>query len=117
MRRLVAVAVVMFAAALGGPARADVLIGMAGPITGKNAWFGEQMERGAELAVADINAAGGVLGQQVAADHGGRLLRSRAGGRRRKEAGQRRCDLRRRTHLLGGLDPGIGDLRGGGSPA
>ena len=52
-----------------------------------------------------------------AADHGGRLLRSRAGGRRRQEAGQRRCDLRRRTLLLRGLDPGIGNLRGGGSPA
>jgi branched-chain amino acid transport system substrate-binding protein len=65
MRRLVAVAIVLFAAALGGPARAEVLIGMAGPITGKNAWFGEQMERGAAMAVADINAAGGVLGQQV----------------------------------------------------
>jgi branched-chain amino acid transport system substrate-binding protein len=46
-------------------ARADVLIGVAGPITGKLAWFGEQLERGAGLAVADINAAGGVLGQQV----------------------------------------------------
>jgi branched-chain amino acid transport system substrate-binding protein len=65
MRRLVAVAVVMFAAALGWPARAEVLIGVAGPMTGKLAWFGEQMERGAALAVADINAAGGVLGQQV----------------------------------------------------
>jgi branched-chain amino acid transport system substrate-binding protein len=65
MRCLVAVAVVMFAAALGWPARADVLIGMAGPMTGKDAWFGEQMERGAEQAVADINAKGGVLGQQV----------------------------------------------------
>ena len=65
MRRLVAVAIVMFAAALDWPARADVLIGVAGPMTGKNAWFGEQMERGATLAVADINAAGGVLGQQV----------------------------------------------------
>jgi branched-chain amino acid transport system substrate-binding protein len=65
MRGLAAAVVVMFAAALGGPARADVLIGMAGPVTGKLAWFGEQMERGAELAVADINAAGGVLGQQV----------------------------------------------------
>jgi branched-chain amino acid transport system substrate-binding protein len=65
MRRLVTLAVVVFAAALGGPARADVLIGLAGPITGKLAWFGEQMERGTELAVADINAAGGVLGQQV----------------------------------------------------
>ena len=39
--------------------------GVAGPMTGKNAWFGEQMERGAALAVADINAAGGVLGQQL----------------------------------------------------
>jgi branched-chain amino acid transport system substrate-binding protein len=65
MRCLVIAAVVMFGAALGGPARADVLIGMAGPITGKNAWFGEQMERGAAMAVADLNAAGGVLGQRV----------------------------------------------------
>jgi branched-chain amino acid transport system substrate-binding protein len=65
MRRLVALAIVLFAAALGGPAQAEVLIGMAGPMTGKNAWFGEQMERGATQAVADLNAAGGVLGQQV----------------------------------------------------
>ena len=46
-------------------ARAEVLIGVAGPMTGTNAWFGEQMERGAALAVADLNAAGGVLGEQV----------------------------------------------------
>jgi branched-chain amino acid transport system substrate-binding protein len=65
MRRLVAVAVVMFAAALGWPARAEVLIGVAGPMTGTLAWYGEQFERGAALAVADLNAAGGVLGQQV----------------------------------------------------
>jgi branched-chain amino acid transport system substrate-binding protein len=65
MRCLITLAVVMLAAALGWPARADILIGMAGPLTGKNAWFGEQMERGATLAVADLNAAGGVLGQQV----------------------------------------------------
>jgi branched-chain amino acid transport system substrate-binding protein len=61
----VAVAVFVFAASLGSPARADILIGMAGPITGKEAWLGEQFQRGAELAVADINAAGGVLGQTV----------------------------------------------------
>ena len=61
----VAVAIVVLAAALGCPARADVLIGLAGPMTGKVAWYGEQMQRGAELAVADINAAGGALGQQV----------------------------------------------------
>ena len=65
MHRLIAIAVVISAAALGGPARADVLIGLAGPMTGKEAWFGEQLQRGAELAVADLNAAGGVLGEQV----------------------------------------------------
>ena len=65
MRQLIALFIVMLAAALGGPARADILIGLAGPITGKNAWFGEQMERGAAMAVADLNAAGGVLGEQV----------------------------------------------------
>src|ERR671919_2790801 len=46
-------------------AAAEILIGMAGPMTGKDAWFGAQMERGAEQAVADLNAAGGVLGEQV----------------------------------------------------
>jgi branched-chain amino acid transport system substrate-binding protein len=56
---------IVLSAALCAPARADVLIGMAGPMTGKNAWFGAQMERGAEQAVTDINAAGGVLGEQV----------------------------------------------------
>jgi branched-chain amino acid transport system substrate-binding protein len=55
----------MLAAALGGPARADILIGLGAPMTGKDAWFGEQMERGATLAVTDLNAAGGVLGQRV----------------------------------------------------
>jgi branched-chain amino acid transport system substrate-binding protein len=39
---------------------------MAGPITGPIAWYGEQLERGAAQAVADLNAiGGGVLGEQV----------------------------------------------------
>jgi branched-chain amino acid transport system substrate-binding protein len=38
---------------------------MAGPMTGRMAWIGEQLQRGAELAAADLNAAGGVLGQQL----------------------------------------------------
>ncbi len=42
-------------------------IGVAGPFTGPNAAFGEQMRRGAALAVADLNAAGGVLGRQMTA--------------------------------------------------
>jgi branched-chain amino acid transport system substrate-binding protein len=58
-------AAVIVANALGWPARAEILIGAAGPMTGKLTWIGEQMQRGAEMAVADINAAGGILGQQV----------------------------------------------------
>ncbi len=46
-------------------AQAEIVIATAGPMTGPYASFGEQMRRGAEQAVADINAAGGVLGQQL----------------------------------------------------
>jgi len=46
-------------------ARADITIGVAGPMTGSNAAFGEQFKRGAEKAVADINAKGGVLNQKL----------------------------------------------------
>jgi branched-chain amino acid transport system substrate-binding protein len=65
MCRLAALALVLLAATLGSPARADILIGVAGPMTGTLAWYGEQFERGAQLAVADLNAEDGVLGQQV----------------------------------------------------
>jgi len=40
-------------------------IAVAGPVTGQYASFGTQMTNGAELAVADINAAGGVLGKTL----------------------------------------------------
>jgi len=63
MRRLFAA--VALALALAFPAHGEVLIGVAGPMTGKLAWTGNQLKRGAEMAVAQINAAGGVLGQQV----------------------------------------------------
>ncbi|MBP2234060.1 branched-chain amino acid transport system substrate-binding protein [Sinorhizobium kostiense] len=63
MRRLFAA--VALALALAFPAQGEVLIGVAGPMTGKLAWTGNQLKRGAEMAVAHINAAGGVLGQQV----------------------------------------------------
>ncbi len=46
-------------------ARADIAIAVAGPMTGQYASFGEQMRRGAEMAVKDINTAGGVLGQKL----------------------------------------------------
>jgi len=54
------------AIALGASAGwAQIKIGSAGPMTGSNAAFGEQMRRGAQMAVAEINAAGGVNGQQL----------------------------------------------------
>jgi branched-chain amino acid transport system substrate-binding protein len=49
----------------GSSAMADITIGIAGPMSGPNASFGEQFKRGADKAVADINAKGGVLGQKL----------------------------------------------------
>lgn len=46
-------------------AGAEVRLGLAAELTGKVAWLGEQDQRGLELAVADVNEAGGVLGQTV----------------------------------------------------
>lgn len=46
-------------------AMAEIVVGMAGPMTGQYASFGAQMRAGAEMAVADLNEAGGVLGQQL----------------------------------------------------
>jgi len=43
----------------------DLTVGVAGPMTGGEATFGRQMNNGTELAVADINAAGGVLGKKL----------------------------------------------------
>ena len=53
---------VVFAA---NQAFAQIKIATVGPMTGSNAAFGEQMKHGAEMAVADINAAGGVNGQKL----------------------------------------------------
>jgi branched-chain amino acid transport system substrate-binding protein len=51
--------------AVSGSAWADILIGVAGPLTGPNAAFGAQLQKGAEQAAADINAAGGINGEQI----------------------------------------------------
>jgi len=46
-------------------AQAEIAIAVAGPMTGQYASFGQQMKGGAEQAVADINAKGGINGEQV----------------------------------------------------
>ncbi|MCW2308394.1 branched-chain amino acid ABC transporter substrate-binding protein [Rhodobium gokarnense] len=50
---------------MSGAAWADISIATAGPMTGQYATFGAQMKAGAEQAVEDLNAAGGVLGEQL----------------------------------------------------
>ena len=54
-----------FAASGASIASAQVKLGVAGPITGGSAAFGAQLKNGVEQAVADINKAGGILGQQI----------------------------------------------------
>ncbi len=53
-----------------GMAAAQTLIATAGPMTGQYAAFGEQMKKGAEAAIRDINAAGGTLGQELVLEIG-----------------------------------------------
>src|SRR5262249_8324257 len=65
MRRIFGTLAVATVALAAVPAFAQIKIGAAGPMTGPDAVFGEQMKRGAEMAVADINAAGGVNGQKL----------------------------------------------------
>ena len=60
--------ILLAGAALGfamSSASAEIVIATAGPMTGQYASFGEQMKTGAEQAVADINAAGGVNGEML----------------------------------------------------
>lgn len=50
---------------VGASAQAEIIIATAGPMTGPFAVFGEQMKRGAMQAAADLNAKGGVQGQNI----------------------------------------------------
>jgi branched-chain amino acid transport system substrate-binding protein len=66
MKRLIAtLSILALGATLSAGARADIAVATAGPMTGSEASFGAQMRAGAEMAVKDINEAGGVLGQQL----------------------------------------------------
>src|SRR5262249_55630049 len=51
--------------AFADSASAQIKLGVAGPITGGSAAFGAQLKNGTEQAVADINGAGGILGQKL----------------------------------------------------
>ena len=58
------------AIATAGAATAQVKFGVGGPITGPSAATGAQMKNGVDQAAADINAAGGILGQKIGVSYG-----------------------------------------------
>ncbi len=65
MKRFYGSLAVAALALAASPAFAQIKIASVGPMTGQYAAFGEQLKKGAEMAVKDINAAGGVNGQKV----------------------------------------------------
>jgi branched-chain amino acid transport system substrate-binding protein len=66
IRRKLLVLSIVSGALLHAPASdAEVLIGLATPLTGHMAWAGASNQVGAESAVADLNAKGGVLGERI----------------------------------------------------
>jgi branched-chain amino acid transport system substrate-binding protein len=58
-------ALALTSAAVPAAMAQDITIAVASSMTGGEAAFGRQMRNGAELAVADLNAAGGLLGKQL----------------------------------------------------
>jgi branched-chain amino acid transport system substrate-binding protein len=69
MKKLV-LGLALGAFAFAGTAQAQIKMGVAGPLTGPNAAFGAQLKNGTDQAVADINAAGGIMGQKIAMSYG-----------------------------------------------
>ena len=63
---LAAAAIALATGAANAPAFAQAIqVATVGPMTGNYASTGAQMKAGAEMAVADINKAGGILGKQL----------------------------------------------------
>ncbi|HEU0017560.1 MAG TPA: branched-chain amino acid ABC transporter substrate-binding protein [Methyloceanibacter sp.] len=62
---LIALAASLAVSGCGGGDDNTTPVAVVGPITGQYASFGAQMKNGGEMAVADINEAGGVLGKKL----------------------------------------------------
>ncbi|MGY4372013.1 hypothetical protein ACVW1A_008078 [Bradyrhizobium sp. LB1.3] len=88
----------------------DVNIAVAGPMTGGESAFGRQMKNGAEMAVADINAAGGVNGKKLALSVEDDACDPKQARSVRREDRQCQDAVRRRALLLVVVDPGFGSL-------
>src|SRR5271169_2423565 len=64
MRLIVSIFVCLFLLPVAAHA-GEVKIAIAGPMSGGMAAFGEQIRKGAEIAVKELNAEGGLLGQKI----------------------------------------------------
>lgn len=65
LKLLTSTALVATTLAFATSARAEIVIGLMAPLTGPVAAYGEQVKNGAEVAVEEINKAGGILGETV----------------------------------------------------
>nr|VFJ92171.1 MAG: amino acid/amide ABC transporter substrate-binding protein, HAAT family (TC 3.A.1.4.-) [Candidatus Kentron sp. LFY]VFK22592.1 MAG: amino acid/amide ABC transporter substrate-binding protein, HAAT family (TC 3.A.1.4.-) [Candidatus Kentron sp. LFY] len=65
MKKPIIAILVLAGIGMSASGKADIRIALVAPITGQSAAFGEQMRRGAEAAVKDINKAGGLLNQKL----------------------------------------------------
>jgi branched-chain amino acid transport system substrate-binding protein len=65
--RMNAPAAALLAVMATASAEDDIDIGLAAPLTGHYAWSGEHVVQGASLAIENINARGGILGEQLRA--------------------------------------------------
>lgn len=64
-QRALAASTAVIAALMGSTAMAEVKIGVVTPISGTYAGIGQQVQWGLELAAAEINAAGGINGEEI----------------------------------------------------
>lgn len=101
-----AVAVAAIAAVCGTPlasARADILIGTAGPTTNAEALFGVTWQNGMEIAVREANAAGGIDGQKLA------LVRDDDGGDPKQGTlvAQKHCDTAGMIAVIANFNSGV----------
>jgi branched-chain amino acid transport system substrate-binding protein len=63
--KLLASVAIVASLAFTAAAQADIVIGLVSPLTGPVAAYGDQVKNGAQAAVDNINAAGGILGEKV----------------------------------------------------
>jgi branched-chain amino acid transport system substrate-binding protein len=96
---LVATAAPVATAQQQGVAADAITLGAYGPITGPAAYIGLAGRDGMNLAIKEINAAGGIHGRKITCDIRGRCAFADACARRGKEAGRAGQSVR---HHVGG---------------